>query len=120
MRKEDSILILPADKGRAKVLLDKDKYIEDVLLMLSDTKTYKILSRDPTLKYKKQLANTLTRLKRENKITETQYDYLYPTSEITPRLYCTPTRHKQGNPLRPIVDYMGSIRYKLSRSLADY
>ena len=44
-----------------------------------------------------------------------------PTSqnEIIPRLYCTPKIHKAGNPLRPIVDYTGSIGYNVSRSLAD-
>ncbi len=40
-------------------------------------------------------------------------------SKITPRLYRIPKIHKQGNPLRPIVDHTGSIRYKLSHSLAD-
>ncbi len=34
-------------------------------------------------------------------------------------MYCTPKIHKDGNPLRPIVDYTGSIGYNLSRSLAD-
>ena len=53
------------------------------------------------------------------KLTEDQYKYLYPTSEATPRLYCTPKIHKANNPLRPIVDYTGSIGYNTSRALAD-
>ena len=34
-------------------------------------------------------------------------------------MYCTPKIHKEDVPLRPIVDYTGSIAYNLSRSLAD-
>ena len=34
-------------------------------------------------------------------------------------MYCTPKIHKEGNPLRPIVDYTGSIGYNSSRLLAD-
>ena len=34
-------------------------------------------------------------------------------------MYCTPNIHKPGIPLRPIVDYTGSICYNASRHLAD-
>ena len=34
-------------------------------------------------------------------------------------MYCIPKIHKEGNPLRPIVDYTGSIGYNSSRLLAD-
>ena len=34
-------------------------------------------------------------------------------------MYCTPKIHKPDNPLKPIVDYTGSIGYNVSRSLAD-
>ena len=34
-------------------------------------------------------------------------------------MYCTPKIHKEDVPLRPIVDYTGTIAYNLSRSLAD-
>ena len=61
----------------------------------------------------------MNKLLTEKKITEQQKWYLYPTAEVTPRLYCTPKIHKVNNPLRPIVDYTNSIGYNLSRSLAD-
>jgi hypothetical protein len=34
-------------------------------------------------------------------------------------MYGSPKIHKEGNPLRPIVDYAQTIAYKLSRDLAD-
>ena len=33
-------------------------------------------------------------------------------------MYCTPKIHKDGTPLRPIVDYCGSIMYETSKELA--
>ncbi len=87
--------------------------------MLGDPHTYQKLKSDPTSKYKRKLVAILARLKKEEKITKAHYEYLYPTSETVPRIYCTPKVHKKDIPLRPIVDYTGSIGYNTSRALAD-
>ena len=87
--------------------------------MLSDSKTYEKLTKDPTKKYKKELMNVISRLRDESKITQQQNDHLRSSGEVIPRLYATPKIHKAGNPLRPIVDYTGSIGYSISRALAD-
>ena len=49
--------------------------------------------------------NILDRLKGKEKITQTQYMHLCPTtqSETIPRLYCTPKIHKAGTLLRPYM-----------------
>ncbi|XP_072022387.1 uncharacterized protein [Amphiura filiformis] len=119
LKKEDSIIILPADKGRATVILDKDEYNEKVNNLLGDTKTYEELPSDPTQKYKRKLLAILSRLNEEDKITFGKYKQLYPTAENIPRLYCTPKIHKPNAPLRPIVDYTSTIGYATSRWLAD-
>jgi len=46
LRKDTSIQILPADKGRATVIMDKDDYETRVKDMLEDEKTYGKLNRD--------------------------------------------------------------------------
>ena len=112
-------MILPADKGRATVVMDKTEYEEKVNTMLNDAHTYEKLQADPTSSYKRKVIEKLTKLKKDRKITKDQYKYLYPTSEATPRLHCTPKFHKANIPLRPIVDYTGSIGYNTSRALAD-
>ena len=76
-------------------------------------------TRTPPHDTRKKLVKILTRLKDEIKITVAQYNYLYSTSEVVPRLYCTPKIHMEGTPLRPIVDYTGSISYNLSKSLSE-
>ena len=105
LQKADDIIILPADKGKSTVILDKNEYEEKVNNMLADKKTYEELPDDPTPKYKRKLVSILTSLKKEGKISEAKYKELYPTAENVPRLYCTPKIHKPGTPLRPIVDY---------------
>jgi len=99
--------------------MDKEDYELKVKEMLDDKITYKVLKSDPSPKYKKELVGKLSRLKQEGKITQADYDWLYPTAENVPRMYCTPKIHKTGNPLRPVVDYTGSIGYRTSRALAD-
>ncbi|XP_072021516.1 uncharacterized protein [Amphiura filiformis] len=119
LKTEDSIVILPADKGKATVVLDKQEYNEKAEILLSDKKTYEELPSDPTQKYKRKLVAILTRLTNEEKISKTKYKQLYPTAENVPRLYCTPKIHKPNAPLRPIVDYTSTIGYETSRWLAD-
>ena len=117
--KNKDIICLPPDKGKGVVVLDKQVYIEKVNTMLSDEVTYERLPSDPTHKFKRKLVSILTRLLQDKKITDQQKWYLYPTTEVIPRLYCTPKIHKPDTPLRPIVDYTDSIGYNVSRSLAD-
>ncbi|XP_066300839.1 uncharacterized protein [Branchiostoma lanceolatum] len=99
--------------------MDTEDYNNKVSNMLSDDKTYERLSKDPTQKYKRHLVSILKKLKKDEKVTEEQRKYLFPTAENVPRMYCTPKIHKPGNPLRPTVDYTGSIGYNTSRALAD-
>ena len=63
LQKDDNILILPVEKGRAAVILDKKEYEDKVVLMISEDKTYEHLSKDPTPKYKRKLIDILKRLK---------------------------------------------------------
>ena len=119
MKKNDKIIILPADKGRATVIMDKDAYADKVNNMLADHNTYERLDRDLTQSFKRRLVTLLSQFKKEGKLDEVQYRCIYPTAENILRLYCTPKIHKQGNPLRPIVDYTGSIAYGASKMLAN-
>ena len=87
--------------------------------MLNDEVTYEKLKKDPTKKYKAELIRMVNSLEKEGKITKDQYWYLYPTLEKVPRMYGSPNIHKEGVPLRPIVDYTQTIAYRVSRELAN-
>ena len=55
--KDKSVMVLPADKGKATVVMDKEDYEKKVKDMLSDERTYLKLDNDPTLKYRKKLVS---------------------------------------------------------------
>ena len=114
LQKEKSIKILAADKGRATVIMDTTDYDNKLQTMLNDTETYTKLSKDPTLKYKTKLVDILARLKKEGRIRPQDKAFLYPTAEIVPRIYGSPKIHKDDTPLRPIIDYTGTIGYNVS------
>ena len=55
LQKNSAIIVLPVDKGRAAVILDKTEYEQKVAAMLSDEKTYERLEKDLTPSYKRRL-----------------------------------------------------------------
>ena len=79
------------------------------LSLLSDAKTYEELDKDPTPKHKRELVSILHRLEKEGKIRDVDKKHLYPTTENIPRIYGSPKIHRDCTPLRPIVDFAGSI-----------
>ena len=83
-------MILPSDKGRATVLLDKQDYLSKAYDLLADKKTYTKLPKDPTPKYKKQLVAILNLLEQERIITTIKKKELYPTKEDPPKFYGLP------------------------------
>ena len=103
LRKDENIMILPADEGRTTVVMDKQEYLDKCNSMLQDTKTYKKLKHDPTAKYKREVVALLKELKDREVISNTLHKRLYPTSDQPPRFYGVPKTHKINMPLRPIV-----------------
>ncbi len=119
LSKNDDILILPADKGRCTVVLDRSQYDEKARDLLSDKNTYELLKRDPTSGYKKQVVAVLQKLQDSGAIDRKQYLKLYPTGEAPPAFYGLPKIHKIAIPLRPIISSIGSVTYNIARFLAD-
>lgn len=109
------IVILPADKGNATVLIDTSVYKSKVLALLDDQDTYVRLTRDPTLKVQRDLQTLLADVFRfvppERK---SLYYSLLCHNGAAPALYGLPKVHKPNVPLRPIVDYTRSPLYNLS------
>ena len=64
LQRDDSIIILPADKGRSTVLLNKLDYEKKIESMLSDGDTYKRLSRDPAPALERRVNSFLLTLKK--------------------------------------------------------
>ena len=90
LSKNKSIIILPADKGRATVLLNREDYKTKLLDLLKDTKTYKRLKKDPTSSYSNKLIAVLQSIKDSGNMDQPTYRRLYPTAADPPQVLWTP------------------------------
>ena len=48
LRNDNDILILPADKGRVTVVMDKTDYHDKIDELVNDKQSYEVLKRDPS------------------------------------------------------------------------
>ena len=78
LKKDNSRLILTADKGVALVVMDKEDYVQKAKELL-DQPMYRNITNDPTIKHKNKLVNILKAIKTEGGIDEALYKKLYPT-----------------------------------------
>ncbi|CAH1267006.1 Hypp3654 [Branchiostoma lanceolatum] len=120
LKENKDIVIIPADKGKAVVVMDKTEYVEQCEKLLDDKDTYKVIGpTNPTKKLKGRLQRKLRKIKKAGHLDQKVYDIVYPTSDATPRFYATPKIHKDPLKMRPIVSGINSITYHLARHLAD-
>ncbi|XP_064478913.1 uncharacterized protein LOC135392149 [Ornithodoros turicata] len=119
LRSDDSIIILPADKGKGTVVLDKDHYYAKMQKILDDASHFITLPNDPTQKSERRLVDHLRDLKKKERLDEVTYRRLFSSDGLTPRLYGLPKIHKPDCPLRPIVSFIGSPTYNLSKHLVN-
>ena len=117
LKKDQSRMILTTDKGVALVVLNTEDYIKKAEDLLNQN-TYRVLTSDPTMKFKNKIINLLKAIKSKGGITEELYRRLYPTGAGSPEFYGLPKIHKPGMPLRPIVSSIGAVTYQTSKEVA--
>lgn len=66
---------------------------------------------------KKYFIFLLRKLFKDGKLSSAQYYKLHNTDAICPRIYGLPKIHKPDVPLRPIVSFVNSATYELSKHL---
>ena len=115
LRRDQSIIITPADKGKALVIMDKEEYVQKMEEKLADVTTYVRIEKDPTLEIKDELAGQLQKLLDSGVIDENLKRDLYPKTTQIPRAYGSPKIHKPGYPLREIVDSTDSVTKKIDK-----
>ena len=87
--------------------------------MLSDEKTYKKLKRDPAPALERRMNALLLNLNRKGAIPQKLYERLRSSAGQNPLLYGLPKIHKPNVPLRPIVSFVQSPTYQLSKHISD-
>ena len=76
LKNDDNIVILPADKGRVTVVMNKNDYFDKMDALVCDKQTYEELKRDPTSTLLRKLNSKLLTLKKTDAI-DTQRYYLW-------------------------------------------
>ena len=119
LRNDKDIVILPADKGRVTVVMDKKDYTDKMDSLVNDKQTYEPLKRDPTPALQRRLNGKLLDLKKTETIDIQLYYRLRCRVPQSAKLYGLPKLHRPNIPMRPIVSFCGSPTYQLSKHLTN-
>lgn len=124
LKQDQNIIIKPADKGSATVIMDKSEYIKEANRQLSNTLHYKKLSQPVFPKITNRVNEILLNLKKKKHLNKKQVEYLsVPNNPRNRQLYLTPKIHKDLTkwpvpnkmpPGRPIVSDCGSDTYRVT------
>lgn len=117
LKKDNTIVILPADKGRATVVMDRTDYVEKAKTLLMDVDSYRVLQKNPILSQKRRLRKRICKLKKEKKLSDEEAKKIRPTDAAIARFYGFPKIHKESVPLRPIVSLRGTPMFGLAEWL---
>lgn len=117
LRKNADIIIKPADKGGAVVLLTKEGYNLQCLDLLSDQKFYRKLTTDPTKRLQRTVELMVEEAEVNQWVSQHEATFLKSKSPRVPYFYSLPKIHKNRNPPpgRPIVSGIGSVLEPLSQ-----
>ena len=115
LEENKEVIIRPADKGGAIVVLAKDYYYEELAKQLEDTNTYIKLRSNPTGEYKEELVDLIYRGKEKGVLNKREAKYLIPEVCRVPIIYTVPKVHKDSEkpPGRPIINGIQSINSRL-------
>ncbi|KAL9964643.1 hypothetical protein ACROYT_G028317 [Oculina patagonica] len=86
LKEDESIMVLPADKGRASVVMDADTY-RTKMSTLIENGPYQLLNKDPTDRLTRKLSKELLTLKRNGDLSEAVYNKIRPRHKQPPRIY---------------------------------
>ena len=94
-------MITKSNKSDTTVAIDKNKYINDVQLMLLDKNTYETLQRDSKNTTHKKYNDFIKLWKNKNYINASMSTSLKLNNLLPARFYSLPKIHKPNNPLNP-------------------
>ena len=122
LKNNPDIIIKPADKGSAIVLLNKDNYIAEGERQLQDEQFYEETHTDLTGEVIHRVNLFANNMLQRGQITEKTSSYLTTDIDRTQQLYLLPKIHKDmiNPPGRPIVSGSGGPTEKISQFVAPF
>ncbi len=94
------------------------EYETKIQAILEDS-CYEILNSDPTSGFEDELKATCLYFNKVKHLKDEDYKYITSTRSRIPRFYGLPKIHKEGRPLRPIVDLRHAPTYRLAKFLKN-
>ena len=123
LSRDPTLVIKSADKGSGIVVEDRETYIRDGLVHLTDTNLYKKVDSDPTTMLGEALNIFTDNLYKKGVIDTITREYLLFKSDNMPRtqqMYFLKKIHKSQTAVRPICSGCGGPTEKLSRLIDHY
>ena len=117
LKNNSNIVIWRPDKGSGIVLMNKEDYIKKLEDILQDkTKFHKCTKeKDKTTSVENALSKVLHKMHKDLLIDSETLEKLKPSGCTIPRLYGLPKVHKQGIPLRPVLDMYSSPYHAIAK-----
>ena len=122
LRNKKEIIIKPADKGSAIVILDKSSYINEGQKQLNNTHFYEETSRDLTGKVIHRVNLHVHDMLQKGQIFQNTCNYLTLDIDRTQQFYLLPKIHKnpKNPPGRPIVSGSGGPTERISQAVDHF
>lgn len=130
LKNDPQIIIKPADKGSATVIMDRQDYLAEGHRQLSNTMHYRKIGEPVHPAIKNKVNTILKNLSHKRTITKKQLEYLQVPENPRPRkLYLLPKIHKDPDkwtikdkipPGRPIVSDCSSDTYRVAEYIDHF
>ncbi|CAJ0935795.1 unnamed protein product [Ranitomeya imitator] len=119
LRSNKKLVVKPADKGSAVVVMDRQYYVDEIRSQLGDSDTYLQIPHDPTSDITKKNCILSLRFCTLGVIDKKLGEFLVNSYPVCPVLYTLPKIHKNliCPPGRPIVASTGSLLSPLAMVL---
>ena len=118
IKEYNNISIYPFDKGSGFVSIKKEDTVQKIKDQIGEINR---IAKDPTNSFAVKIKTTLNKLNKKNKFTKEEYEVIYPSDPIAPRMYGVIKAHKpeKNYPMRIIVSTVGAPVYGLSQYLVS-
>ncbi|BHF79602.1 hypothetical protein SprV_0702272300 [Sparganum proliferum] len=117
LRADNDLVIVPADKGRSTVVLDRADYNRRAKSLLEDRQSYVPCESNPMKTLTREINATLLAMENSGAISPIDRRMARAQETALARFYGLPKVHKEGAPLRPIVSLKGTPTYGLAKWL---
>lgn len=118
-KQNPNIMVTQADKANAAVLMEKETYINKVEKHLADRTTYAPLKSSSIVAYQKMNEKILEKMVELKLMSKAEAEKAIKNETRTANMYGLIKTHKEGHPIRPIVNTKKSPGYLLAEKITS-